>query len=144
MTRLLRGGLHLERMPSRACRRLTTTLLVVLSLLFSQLALATYLCPAPGIPGAQSARVAMELGEPCEGMASDEKQPVLCYQHCANPPQSADSVKLPTLSLPAVIQVILVPLSIDGSDPDLVTLARAGEPQPPPEPLFLATLRLRV
>ena len=57
----------------------------------------------------------MAPGEPCEGMASDQDQPVLCLQHCTNAPQSFDAVKLPTVSLPAVVQVLLVPLAADAA-----------------------------
>lgn len=47
----------------------------------------------------------MAPGDPCEGMASDQDQPALCYQHCTIVPQSFDILKLPTVSLPAVVQV---------------------------------------
>lgn len=122
--------------------RLTTTFFVVLSLLFSQLALANYVCPT-GMAGEQ-AMMEMAPGEPCEGMASDQDQPVLCLQHCTNAPQSFDAVKLPTVSLPAVVQVLLVPLAIDAAAQEAQAYAGQGEAQPPPEPVFLSTLRLRV
>lgn len=129
-------------MFSRSTRRLSTTVLVVLSLLFSQLALANYICPT----GTAGEQVVMEMapGEPCEGMASDQDQPVLCLQHCTNAPQSFDAVKLPTVSLPAVVQVLLVPLAIDATAQEAQAYAGKGEAQPPPEPVFLSTLRLRV
>jgi hypothetical protein len=124
-------------------RRLGTTLLVVLSLLFSQLALANYVC-SPAVAGEP---IAMEMapGEPCEEMAahSQSDQPALCYQHCADAPQTFDAVKLPTLSLPAVVQVLVVPLALDGAT-EAAAFADAGEAQPPPEPIYLSTLRLRV
>lgn len=122
--------------------RLTTTFFVVLSLLFSQLALANYVCPT-GMAGEQ-AMMEMAPGEPCEGMASDPDQPVLCLQHCTNAPQSFDAVKLPTVSLPAVVHGLLVPLAIDAAAQEAQAHAGQGEAQPPPEPVFLSTLRLRV
>jgi hypothetical protein len=123
--------------------RLATALLVVLSLLFSQLALAAYVC-ATGASG-QSEPMAMEMapGEPCEGAASDSDQQALCYQHCANAPQF-DAVKLPTLTLPAVVQVLLVPLAVHAAEQQARGYAAVREAQPPPEPIFLSTLRLRV
>jgi hypothetical protein len=129
-------------MAPRPVSRLFTAFLVVLSLLFSQLALANYVCPT----GTAGEEVIMEMapGEPCEGMASDRDQPVLCYQHCTNAPQSFDAVKLPTVSLPAVVQVLLVPLAIDAAAQEAQAYAGQGEAQPPPEPVFLSTLRLRV
>ena len=129
-------------MFSRSARRFSTAILVVLSLLFSQLALANYVCPT-GMAGEQ-AMMEMAPGEPCEGMASDQDQPVLCLQHCTNAPQSFDAVKLPTVSLPAVVQVLVVPLAIDAAAQEAQAYAGQGDAQPPPEPVFLSTLRLRV
>lgn len=129
-------------MFSRTARRLSTTILVVLSLLFSQLALANYICPT----GSGERQVVMEMapGEPCEGMASDQNQPALCYQHCANVPQSFDPVQVPSVSLPAVVQVLVVPLLLDADASESVAFAEVGRERPPPDPLFLSTLRLRV
>ena len=130
-------------MARRSARRFTTSVLVVLSLLFSQLALANYICPtAVG----EMAQVVMEMapGEPCEGMTSDQEQPALCYQHCANVPQSFDSVQAPTVSLPAVVLVLIVPALLDAGTSSAALAADAGQARPPPDPLFLSTLRLRV
>ena len=123
-------------------RRFATTFVVLLSLLFSQLALANYVCPT----GNDSEPAVMEMapGVPCEGMAADADQPVLCHQHCAGAPQSLDAVKLPAVSLPAVVQVLTVPVNLDLFDSAAQTGAAAANAHPPPEPLFLSTLRLRV
>ena len=129
-------------MVRRSAQRLTTTFLVVLSLLFSQLALANYVCPTG--TGGEQAVMEMAPGEPCEGMASDLNQPVLCLQHCTNAPQSFDAFKVPTVSLPAVVQVLVVQLLLDAGAVELVVFAHAGRERPPPDPLFLSTLRLRV
>lgn len=136
-------------MVRRSAQRLTTTLLVVLSLLFSQLALANYVCPdspqKPPVPAMQ-----MASGEPCEGMGMDagkpmdQEQPSLCYQHCASAPQSADPVQVPAVSLPAVVQVLVVPLVLDGVDAESAHFAEVGRARPPADPLFLSTHRLRV
>jgi hypothetical protein len=129
-------------MFTRLNRRLCTSLLVVLALLFSQLALANYICPT----GASPVESMMEMapGQPCEGMASDQDQPALCHQHCADAPQSFDAVKLPSVSLPAVVQVLVVPLASDLAAQEEQAFAGRGDAQPPPEPVFLSTLRLRV
>ena len=135
-------------MVRRSAQRLATTFFVVLSLLFSQLALANYVCP-PAAP-AQSAPMEMSPGEPCDGveMASgkpiDQEQPVLCHQHCVNAPQSFDGVQVPAVSLPAVVQVLVVPLLLVAGADESVVFAHAGAERPPPDPLFLSTLRLRV
>ena len=123
-------------------RRFHISFLLVLSLLFSQLALAGYLCPG----AAEPAQAVMEMapGEPCEGMAAAEDLTVLCHQHCTDAPQSFEGVKLFSLPLPAVVQVLLVPLTIDAAAQEAAVFAHARQDQPPSEPLFLSTLRLRV
>jgi hypothetical protein len=94
----------------------------------------------------------MVPGMPCAGMdaGSDQPanppadQPVLCHQHCTNAAQSFEPLKLPTVSLPAVVQVLLVPLHVEPANRQAIALAASQEPQPPPSPVFLSTLRLRV
>ncbi len=121
--------------------RLRTTLVVVLALLFSHLALAAYVCPTGA--DTQPAMMEMAPGEPCQGMVQDEDQPALCHQHCTGAPEATDLVKLPALGLPAVLHVVAWVAPLEAAS---VTLGRASPspPQPPPEPLFLSTLRLRV
>ena len=121
-------------------QRCTTAIFVVLSLLFSQLALAMYVCP-----GATDTVVMADMaaaGLPCDGM--DEAQPTLCHQHSAGAAQSFEAVKVPVPSLPAIVQVLIVPLALDAADAVDVPRATALELRPPPNPLFLSTLRLRV
>jgi len=127
-------------MIRRRLHRLTTALFVVVSLLFSQLALANYVCP-----GATDAVVMAEMtaaGVPCEGM--DQAQPTLCHQHSAGAAQSFESVKVPVPSLPAIVQVLVVPLVLDAAEAVDVPVEATSEVHPPPDPLFLSTLRLRV
>lgn len=128
-------------MSHRFLNRLTTTFFVVLSLLFSQLALANYVCP--GQADAAAMAEMMAAGEPCEGM--DQAQPVLCHQHSAGAAQSFEAVKLPVASLPMVVQVLVLPLVLDAVEAETLpaTSAREARP-PPPDPIFLSTLRLRV
>ena len=116
-----------------------TIVFVVLSMLFSQLALANYLCPAEAPP--QDMAAMMAAGVPCEEM--DASQPTLCHQHVADPGQVVQAAQVLSPSLPAVIQVLAVrPVLLL----DAVAIPRASTPeaQPPPDPIFLATLRLRV
>lgn len=126
-------------MRRRAVHRLTT-FFVLLSLLFSQLALANYVCPGPSDTTAMVAM--MVAGKPCEGM--DQAQPTLCHQHCAGAAQSFEAVKIPTASLPAVVQVLEIPLVLDAGEAVALPMAATAQARPPPDPLFLATLRLRV
>lgn len=127
-------------MLHRPFQRLTTTFCVVLSLLFSQLALASYSCP--GQVDVEAMASMMAKGEPCEGM--DQTQPTLCHQHSANAAQSFEAVKVPTASLPVIVQVLELPLVLDADEAAALPIATTPEARPPPDPLFLSTQRLRV
>lgn len=127
-------------MLRRHAHRLTTTLFVVLSLLFSQLALANYVCPRQADMASMSAMMA--AGQPCDG--ADLRQPTLCHQHAADPGKTFEAVKLPTVSLPVIVQVLELPLVLEALDARAVPPSASSEAQPPPDPLFLSTLRLRV
>jgi uncharacterized iron-regulated membrane protein len=120
--------------------RLTTAFIVVLSLLFSQLALAYYVCPQEA--DAQAMADLMDAGQPCEGM--DTKQPALCHEHSANPAKTFEAVKLPAVVLVAVIQVLELPFVLDALEAHAVPATASSEVHPPPDPLFLTTLRFRV
>src|SRR3954467_1944490 len=115
--------------------RCTTAFFVVLSLLFSQLALANYVCPGQSDTAAMAAMMA--AGEPCEGM--DQAQPTLCHQHGTDTTQSFEAVKVPTASLPAVVQVLEVPLVPDAGEAIALPMAATADARPPPDPLFLST-----
>lgn len=127
-------------MLHRRLHRLSTAFLVVLSLLFSQLALAAYVCPAQA--DAQAMAAMMDAGLPCGGM--DAQQPALCHQHAADPAKSFEAVKLPVLAQPALVQVLELPLVLEAQLALALPAAAISEAQPPPPPLFLSTLRLRV
>lgn len=127
-------------MLRRRLHRLTTAFCVVLSLLFSQLALAQYVCPQQADVEAMAAMI--EAGTPCDGM--DEDQPVLCHQHSADPARTFEAVKLPVAAQPAMVQVLELPLVFEAVAARAVPPTATSEAQPPPDPLFLSTLRLRV
>lgn len=127
-------------MLRRRLHRLTTAFFVVLSLLFSQLALAQYVCPQQADVEMMAAM--MEAGQPCEGM--DQDQPVLCHQHSADPAKTFEAVKLPAVGQPAVVQVLVMPLVLEAQEARTVPPTATSEAQPPPHPIFLSTLRLRV
>lgn len=127
-------------MRRRPVHRLATAFLVVMSLLFSQLAMASYRCPAAAQPAAMAAMMAGAA--PCDGM--DAAQPALCHQQASGAPQSFEAIKLPVPSLPMVIQVLPLPLVLDAAESVAVPPGDTPEARPPPDPLFLSTLRLRV
>ena len=120
-------------------RRLTL-FFVVLSLLFSQLALASYVCPKASTSVAMAEM--MTMGEPCAGM--DTAQPVLCHQYAAGMLQSSEQVKVVTPSLPAIVQVLHIPLVRMSQGNALSQQAEPERQHSPPYPVFLATGRLRV
>ncbi|MDM0116548.1 hypothetical protein QTI66_30850 [Variovorax sp. J22R133] len=128
-----------RRRAHSSISRCVTALVVMLSLLFSQAALAGYECP--GMKDAAVMADMMASGQPCEGM--DTAQPVLCHQHSAAAPLSLEPLKVPTPSLPAIVQVLIVPLVSIAQGPGF-SPAAGVEPRPPPDPVFLATRRLRV
>ena len=78
--------------------RLITALFALISLLFMQLAVASYACPGSGSKIAEVAAMA-EAGMPCaESMPlnMDDQQPNLCHAHCQAGQQSADKHELPS------------------------------------------------
>ena len=117
-----------------------TIVLVVLSLLISQLALANYLCPATTAP--QDMAAMMAAGTPCEEM--DQTQPALCHQHAADAGQVVQAAQVLAPSVPALLCVLVVAPLLTWSDAVAIPPASTPEAQPPPDPIFLATLRLRV
>lgn len=127
-------------MARRFAHRLTTACIVVLSLLFSQLALASYVCPEQ--QDVASMADMMASGVPCEGLDLD--QPALCAEHASGAPQSFEPVKLPSLSAPTVLLVLELPLELGAAGARALPVAATPEAQAPPDPLFLSTLRLRV
>ena len=127
-------------MLNRSAHRLTATFFLAWSLLFSQLALANYVCPGQADTSAMAEMMA--AGAPCEGM--DAAQPLLCHQHAAGVAQSFEAVKLPAASLPMVVQMLVLPLVLQAAEAEALPVASAAEARRPAEPVFLATLRLRV
>lgn len=118
MTRRLR--------PSRRTR-LRLTLLVVLSLLVQQAAMAAYVCASADMQAGNAAMAAHCDGMP---MAQAKHAPALCTWHCAQQSASTQGAQAPTvpplpafMPLPASLAFILLPASqaLDVRDPELRT-----------------------
>lgn len=124
----------------RLLHRFLTPILVVVSLLFSQLALANYVCPAASVVDTMAEMMAS--GAPCEGM--DTEAPQLCHQMSADAGQSAEMPKLLTPSLPAIVHVLVLPIQHDSASALSLPFSDRPEVRPAPGPIFLQTLRLRV
>ena len=114
-------------MPLNRCARLATVLVALVSLLFMQLAVASYVCPASSATGAISAKVAAaaaaaaaaamaDSGLPCAGSmvpGGDDAQPNLCQAHCQAGHQTADKHEPPLpLSLGALPAGFAMPASL--------------------------------
>ena len=127
-------------MSRRRFHRLAAAFFVVWSLLYSQLALASYACP--GQADAQAMAAMMDAGVPCQGM--DQQQPALCHEHAADPGKAFEPIKLPAAAAPAIVQMIELPSALDASHARAAPTSERPEVRPPPDPLFLCTLRLRV
>ena len=119
--------------------RYLTSWFVVVALLFSQLALASYVCP--GQSAEERMSDGMASGLPCDG--DDPSMPVLCHQHATDASQSFEMAKVASPTLPTVVQMLVVPSVLDLAKPLVVPFGGRPEAQPPPDPLFLQTLRLR-
>jgi hypothetical protein len=127
-------------LPARLPHRRVTAFFVVVSLLFAQLALASYVCP--GSAGAIAMAEAMAAGEPCQGM--DTAQPVLCHQSAAASTPTLEIAKLAAPAAPNAARVLVVPLALEPDRAIALPFEATSQARPPPDPLFLATLRLRV
>ena len=124
----------------RKLLRCKTVVLVALSLLFSQLALAAFVCPAEAD---SASMVEMKAaGTPCQGM--DVEQPNLCHQHAVDLARLFELAQAASPSLPAVIHVLVIPAAPEVRGAIAMPLASTAQARPPSGPIFLSTLRLRV
>ncbi|HSV53758.1 MAG TPA: hypothetical protein VLJ57_16695 [Burkholderiaceae bacterium] len=91
-------------------------LLALASLLFMQLAVASYACPgAPSSKVAELAELAAmaQAGMPCAETMSfsmDETQPNLCRAHCQAGQQTADKYEMPPLASAGLANIVYAPL----------------------------------
>ncbi|MGH8077965.1 MAG: hypothetical protein ACREPE_11660 [Lysobacter sp.] len=125
-------------MRLRARHRLRIALLVILCLLFQQLALAAYACPLEQMPAEMTA-----MAEDCAEMGMEQVQdnPALCAKHCApDLSTAADHAKLavPALALPPLefAPVLVTPVSHVAVQAD-TPIARSD---PPPRLRFCSLL----
>lgn len=114
--------------PSRRIR-LRIALLAILSLLFQQVALASYLCSPADIPAGNAA-----MGTHCDGMAMVDgvnpakAAPALCTHHCAQQTPTAQDARLPSvppLLLPALLPP--TPLAVAASPARLAATRNLAE-----------------
>jgi hypothetical protein len=122
----------------RLSQRCLTAWLLVASLLFSQLALASYVCPSLSAQERMSER--MTAGMPCDG--DDTSTPVLCHQHATNASQSFEMAKVAGPSLPAPMRLLVLRSPRPGARRSGAVRGSTGASTA--RSVFLQTLRLRV
>lgn len=114
--------------------RVIAAIITIFSLLFTQLALATYACPELNL--AKPVAMAMDVVKMpgCASMDMKMDQPGLCHSHCEAGNQTADTPQAPLVQ-PFVAAQLTVVLSVAKSDapshalqPEGVLLERSTAP----------------
>ena len=101
---------------------------MLIAVLFTQLAVAAYSCPAAPAALADPAPMAVEMAD-CHGMgdSGDPAQPQLCKAHCSNEAQSAARPLLPDFQPnPAAVTALVRVIE------PVMTAALADASRPPP------------
>lgn len=115
--------------------RFIAALIALISLLFTQLAVASYVCPATTTPERMTmAAVDNEMTgmEHCTDI--DKAQPTLCHAHNHSDPQSLNKPDLPSvlsfLVMGPVLSVVLLDTGVASPGPitAMPSLSRATEP----------------
>lgn len=117
------------------------------TLLFSRLALASYVCPLPQLQA--TASVAPMNGSDCTESTDhskmlDEAQPSLCAQHFSDEKQVTNAVAQSTSSEPVLFFAYPLPLSLPPHGWQFAAYDSAPDPGGGDDTLFLLTLRLRI
>lgn len=133
-----------QRRPS--ARRLLILVLFT-TLLFSRVALASYVCPLPQVQAA--AAVSLMNGTDCtqpgdHAKMLDEAQPSLCAQHFSDEKQVSNAIAQPLASEPVLFFAYPLPLSTPPQRWQVARYDAAPDPGGGDGSLFLLTLRLRI
>ena len=127
-------------MLRRHFHRCLTAIVVALAMLASPLALANYRCAGP-FDAAMMAAMA-NTGVPCPGM--DRAESALCQLDPGETMGAFQELRLPVAFLAVLMHVLELPRATEADGAEAIPVAATAEAQPPPDPLFLSTLRLRV
>lgn len=120
--------------PSRSTR-FVAAVIAVISLLFTQFAMASYVCPGATTPALMTMAAAdngMAAMDHCSGV--DKAQPTLCHAHNHSDPQSLNKPDLPSvpplIMIGPVLTVILLDVGVASPGPitAMPSLSRATEP----------------
>ena len=111
-----KNDVALSMKPSRTTR-LVAALIAAISLLFTQLALASYVCPGMTMPAAMTTAVEDDMQDMsgCTGM--DMQQPALCHAHDHVGQQSLDKPDVPQVAPFAVAGLTLLVPPLDTVTP---------------------------
>jgi hypothetical protein len=88
--------------------RMIAAIIMLFSLLFAQLAVSAYACPA--LDRSRAVEAASMASMPgCTGMSMDKSSPALCDAHCDTGHQSADTAGTPAVQpfVPCNLEVVL-------------------------------------
>lgn len=102
----------IQGMSRHTRQRFMTTLVLIASLLFQQVAMAAYVCTMPQMQAASAM-----MADDCVAMESPPAQPpdTVCQKHCAPDPTSSDTSSIPpvpALTLPPLLHAfVLAPAS---------------------------------
>lgn len=127
-------------------RRLWLPLLVVVTLLFAQLATAAYACPRLAADAGEPAVAMADMPDCSEhGAAADPEQPALCKAHCQAGQQSVErDSRTPDVppAMPAALFAV-VDLVAPAPAATLRPAPAVAGPSADPLPLYLRLLVLR-
>ena len=145
----------------RLSRSLTSQICRVLIgvLLFAQLAVAAYACPAFGTKAPMSGQMvsaaapvqdssvdAAKAVSACDQMGQmDSSSPNLCLEHCRSGHQSSDTAPAPIVAAmtPALLYVLPTELEpVTGSSPSLPAMDPLVATAPPPHAILHCVLRI--
>jgi len=95
-------------MKTTRTSRILAAIVAIFSLLFMQLAVASYACPGVALPGqAGASMVNMALDMPdCEGM--DKEQSTLCHVYVHGEPSKQSLAKSPVPDIQPFVPLVLV------------------------------------
>ena len=100
--------------------RFITVIFSLCALLFAQLAVAGYACPAEGNPSGMGKMNEMaQATMPCAesmSLATDDEQPGLCHAHCQEQQQSAYNYQVPALAHMGELGVVLTLATVPTED----------------------------
>jgi hypothetical protein len=104
--------------------RVLAAIITIFSLLFTQLALASYSCP--GLNVAKAAMVAADPADMpgCANMNTETPQPGLCHSHCEAGSQAAD-----TPHAPLVQPFVAAQLTVVLNEAESVAPSHASQPE---------------